>query len=103
MMPDVARIVAQATDRLVAELAALAKGGEPIDLFGRLQLLALDIAAKALFSLDLGAEGPPLRAELQQYADGAGRPTLLDFLLPRWLPSAALVRPLAVPPALDGA
>jgi len=28
-----------------------------------------------------------MRAELQQYADGAGRLTLLDFLLPRLLPS----------------
>ena len=85
MMPDVARTVAQVTDRLVDELTALE--GAPTDLFRRLQLLALDIAAKALFSLDLGAEGPPLRAELQQYSEGAGRPTLLDFLLPRFLPS----------------
>jgi cytochrome P450 len=89
MMPRVAEAAAHATERLVVELAA--SGGEaasgPIDLFGRLQLLALDIAAKALFSLDLGEEGPLLRAELQDYADGIGRPILLDFLLPRGLPS----------------
>lgn len=85
MMPGVAGTVAQACGGLVAELAAL--GGAPTDLFARLQLLALDIAATALFSLDLGREGPQVRAELQHYADGAGQPLLLDFLLPRFLPS----------------
>ena len=85
MMPGVAQVVGHASDRLVAELAAL--DDEPIDLFGRLQLLALDIVATALFSLDLGEEGRLLRAELQEYADGIGRPTLTDFLLPRGLPS----------------
>jgi cytochrome P450 len=85
MMPGVARVAAQACDRLVAELAA--SGDEPVDLFGQLQLLALDIAGAALFSLDLREEGPALRAELQEYADGVGRPTLLDFLLPRGFPT----------------
>jgi cytochrome P450 len=97
MMPGIAHIVAQACDRLIAELAAPTGrpggepggelGGKPIDLFGRLQLLALEIAGTALFSLDLTEEGPALRAELQAYADGVGRPTPLDFLLPRGLPT----------------
>ncbi len=89
MMPRVAETVAYAADRLVAELTTPngEPGGEPIDLFGRLQLLALNIAATALFSLDLGQEAPLLRAELQEYADGVGRPILLDFLLPRGIPS----------------
>jgi cytochrome P450 len=85
MMPAVARTVAEAADRLIAELAP--QEGEAIDLFGRMQLFALDIAARALFSLDLGEEGPALRAMLQDYADGVGRPTLLDFLLPSGLPT----------------
>ena len=101
MMPDVARTVAQATDRLVDELTALE--GAPIDLFRRLQLLALDIAAKALFSLDLGAEGPPLRAELQAIQRG-GRPAdPARFSAAPLPPEPVLVRPPAVPPALDGA
>jgi unspecific monooxygenase len=84
-MPEVAATVALACELLAAELVAL--DNAPINLFARLQLLALDIAARALFSLDLGEEGPLLRAELQQYAEGPGRPILLDFLLPPGLPS----------------
>jgi cytochrome P450 len=86
MMAGVAAHVASACDRLVGELRQGA-GGE-IDLFARLQLLALEIAASALFSLDLRAEGPALRTALQSYATGIGRPTLLDFLLPRGWPTS---------------
>lgn len=84
-MPGVALHVAEACDLLAGELAAL-DGGD-IDLFSRMQLLALEIAAKALFSLDLAAEGPALRAALRGYAEGIGRPSLLDFMLPRGLPT----------------
>src|SRR5258707_12062364 len=48
-MGPVAGHVARACDRLVGELAAL--GGAEIDLFARLQLLALEIAAAALVSI----------------------------------------------------
>ncbi len=85
MMSGVAAHVARACARMIDDLARAA-GGE-IDLFARLQLLALEIAATALFSLDLVAEGPGLRAELQDYATGLGRPGLLDFLLPRGWPT----------------
>ncbi len=85
MMSGVAAHVARACDRLVAELRQGA-GGD-IDLFARLQLLALEIAASALFSLDLAREGPALRAMLQSYAVGIGRPSLIDFLLPRGWPT----------------
>jgi cytochrome P450 len=84
MMPAVAGHAARAADRLVGEAAA---GGADIDLLARLQLLALEVAAAALFSLDIRAAAPALRAELRRYAAGIGRPTLLDFLLPRGLPT----------------
>ena len=85
MMGPVAGHVARACDRLAGELAE-AEGAE-IDLYARLQLLALGIAATSLFSLDLAGHGPELRAELQGYAAGIGRPSLLDFLLPRGWPT----------------
>ncbi len=85
MMPAVAAHAGRAADRLVGDLAAL--GGAELDLFARVQLLALEVAAAALFSLDIRAEGPQLRAALQEYAAGIGRPGLLDFLLPRGLPT----------------
>jgi cytochrome P450 len=65
-------------------LAAL--GGAEINLFARLQLLTLEIAAAALLSLDIADEAPALRAEMRGYAAGIGRPTLLDFMAPRGLP-----------------
>jgi cytochrome P450 len=85
MMSGVAAHVARACDDLVAELGA-AEGCD-IDLFARLQLLALEITAIALFSLDLAGEGPALRDALQGYANGIGRPNLLDFLLPHGWPT----------------
>lgn len=86
MMAGVAAHVARAGDRLVDELRQSGVGGD-VDLFTRLQLLALEIAAAALFSLDLRAEGPALRAQLQSYATRLGRPSLLDFLLPHGWPT----------------
>jgi cytochrome P450 len=85
MMPSVAAHAARACDRLVDELAAASDA--EIDLFARLQLLALEIAAAALFSIDLSREGPALRAALQAYSAELGRPTLLDFLLPHGWPT----------------
>ena len=84
MMGAVAGHVARAADRLAAEVAML--DGAPINLFARLQLLTLEIAAAALLSLDITGEAPALRAEMRGYAAGLGRPTLLDFMTPRGLP-----------------
>ncbi len=85
MMAAVAAQVAGCCDRLVDELAA-GEGGE-YDLFARLQLAALEIAAAALFSIDIAEEGPALRAEMLRYANGIGRPTLSDFMLPHGWPT----------------
>jgi cytochrome P450 len=84
-LPALAGHAGRAADRLVEELTA--RGDAATDLFTRLQLLALEVAAAALFSLDIGAQGPALRAEMQRYADGIGRPQLLDFLLPHGWPT----------------
>jgi cytochrome P450 len=85
-MPAIAEHVAREGDRLIADL--LASRGAPVDLFADLQLTTLKIAAKALFSIEIGDdEGPRLRSELQGYARGIGRPTMLDFLLPRGFPT----------------
>jgi cytochrome P450 len=84
-MGSVAGHVARACDRLVGELAAL--DGAEFDLFARLQLLTLEITGAALFSLDITEDGPALRSAMRCYAGGIGRPTLLDFLLPRGWPT----------------
>jgi cytochrome P450 len=85
MMRGVAEHVGRIGERFVAGLAA--EGGAAIEFVPRLQLLTLEIAATALFSFDIAAEGPALRAEMRRYAEGIGRPTLLDFLLPHGWPA----------------
>ncbi len=83
-MGSIAGHIARGGERMLADLRAA--GGANIDLFAQFQLTTLEIAAAALFSLDLGAEGPEVRAELRDYAAGVGRPTVLDFMLPRGWP-----------------
>jgi cytochrome P450 len=83
-MASLAGHVARGGERLLADLAA-ARGGA-IDLFAQLQLTTLEIAAAALFSFDLAADGKLIRAELLEYAKGPGRATVLDFMLPRGWP-----------------
>lgn len=84
-MGGIATHIARAGDKLVGEIGTL--HGAPTDLFARLQLTTLEIAAAALFSIDLAAEGPDIRTELQHYARGVGRPTVMDFLLPHGWPT----------------
>jgi cytochrome P450 len=84
-LPLLARHVAAAADGLVAELAA--EGDRDIDLGDRMQDLALAIAGRSMFSLETAAFGPQMRELLLGYAERLGRPTLLDILLPRVLPT----------------
>ncbi len=83
-MPNVAAHAARACDRLEERLRG---GGSPVDLLALLQIAALEVVASALFSIDVTATAPALRAEMTRYAIGIGRPTMLDFLLPRGLPT----------------
>jgi cytochrome P450 len=58
---------------------------EPVDLFAVLQHLALEIAGRTMFSLEMRQHGPALREFLIRYNLQLGRPYLLDLLLPvRW-------------------
>jgi cytochrome P450 len=84
-MGAIAFHVARGGERLIDQLAAA--GNNDIDLYAHLQLTTLEIAAAALFSIDLGGDAPPLRVLLQRYARGPGRAALLDFILPRGWPT----------------
>jgi unspecific monooxygenase len=57
------------------------------DLLGWFQELALDVAGRALFSLPMRTLGPHMRRLLDSYGRRFGQPSLLDFLLPVWLPN----------------
>ena len=80
-MPVLARHVVLATEEKEAELARAA-GGRPVNLLQRLQHLALTVAARSMFSLEMAQFGGELRAMLFRYARGYGRPGFLDLLLP---------------------
>ena len=87
-LPLLAGHVARAAGATARRLAAVSV---PVNLLAEMQLLALQIAGTAMFSLNQAepAAGPgvELRALIKDYARHLGRPNLLDFLLPASIPS----------------
>ncbi|MBP1181539.1 cytochrome P450 [Methylobacterium sp. PvR107] len=69
-----------------------ASRGEPVNLLAVMQDLSLAIACTSMFSLEVDAFGPQLRALLLSYADGVGRPRASDFILPPRVPTLTTVR-----------
>ncbi|MFB0487968.1 cytochrome P450 [Methylobacterium sp. OAE515] len=69
-----------------------ASRGEPVNLLGVMQDLSLAVACTSMFSLEVDAFGPQLRALLLSYADGVGRPRASDFILPPRVPTLATLR-----------
>jgi cytochrome P450 len=84
-IPVLTRHVARAAGAAVVRLSAA--GAAPVDLLAVMQFLALDIAAASMFSLEMDRYGAALRRLITDYAARLGRPSLLDFLLPAWVPS----------------
>jgi cytochrome P450 len=80
VMPMLARHNSSATARAIAGLRQQA--AEPIDLLAAMQTLALDIAGRSMFSLEMDQYGAPMRRMLTEYADNYSKPRLLDMLLP---------------------
>ena len=84
-MPMLARHVAQATGTLVGKLSA---ARQPfVDLRTEMQFLALEIAGRSMFSVAMDRQGTALRELIMGYAEHLGRPSLLDLLLPRAIPT----------------
>jgi cytochrome P450 len=86
-VPLVARHVAAATEAAVDRLAAEAAAQRPVDLLRAMQSLTLEIAGAAMFSLEMAQFGVEMRELVLGYGHSLGRPRLLDFLLPLWLPT----------------
>ncbi len=85
VMPMLARHIAAANERAVARLHQ--QVGEPIDLLATMQTLALDIAGRSMFSLEMDQYGALMRRMLTEYAENYSKPHLLDMLLPASIPS----------------
>src|SRR3984893_1259964 len=86
VVPMLARHVARATDETIARLAA-GGGREPVDMLAAVQFLALEIAARSMFSLEMGRYGAALRRLTTQFAARLGRPYFLDLLFPDAIPT----------------
>jgi cytochrome P450 len=68
------------------ELEAAARSG-PVSMLTMLQHLALEIAGRTMFSLQMRMSGPKLREFIARYGQRLGRPYLLDMLMPANWPS----------------
>jgi cytochrome P450 len=53
---------------------------DQLDLFAFVHRLALEIAGRTMFSLDMRERGPALWALVARYGERLGRPDLLDLL-----------------------
>jgi unspecific monooxygenase len=86
VVPMMARHVALATEDTIAKVAALAAHG-PVDILATVQFLALEIAARSMFSLEMRQYGAALRRLIMGFAASLGRPYFLDLMLPAWIPT----------------
>jgi len=86
VVPMIARHVSLATSETIAQLAPVAASW-PIDLLATVQFLALEIAARSMFSLEMHQYGAGLRRLITRFAGSLGRPYFLDLMLPAAIPS----------------
>jgi cytochrome P450 len=86
VMPMLARHIVAVAETHLARLAALAPQG-PIDLLAQVQHLALEVAGRSMFSLEMARFGAPIRAMLAEFAADLSRPHLFDMLLPPAVPT----------------
>src|SRR6266446_5052789 len=86
VVPMMARHVSLATAETIAQIAALAARG-PVDMLATVQFLALEIAARSMFSLEMRQYGAALRRLITRFAGSLGRPYFLDLMLPAAIPT----------------
>jgi cytochrome P450 len=87
VMPMLARHIVSATDQALVRLAA--QVGQPIDLLATMQTLALDIAGRSMFSLEMDQYGAAMRRMLTEFGEKYAQPRMLDMLLPPSIPTPA--------------
>jgi unspecific monooxygenase len=85
VIPMLARHMKAGIDAAIARLRTSA--GTPINLLAEMQSLALDIAGRSMFSLEMARYGESLRAAMNRFAERHAKPHLLDMLLPARIPS----------------
>lgn len=85
VIPLLARHIAGAAAEAVAALHAQSR--QPVDLLAAMQFLALEIAGRSMFSMEMREYGPEMRAQLMRFFERHAHPYLLDLLLPSSIPA----------------
>jgi cytochrome P450 len=85
VMPMLASHIVTSTSRAIGQLAA--KSQQPIDLLAAMQSLALDIAGRSMFSMEMDQYGAAMRRLLTEFGQTYAKPHLLDILLPPSIPT----------------
>jgi hypothetical protein len=57
-----------------------------VDLLEHMHRLAIGVAGRAMFSLDLGEFAQRMRAMLREYGEKLTQPSIFDIMVPVWLP-----------------
>jgi cytochrome P450 len=86
VMSMMARHVALATEETIAQLAQTAERF-PVDILAAVQFLALEIAARSMFSLEMRQHSAALRQLIAAYSERLSRPYFLDLMLPAAVPT----------------
>src|SRR5258706_10203155 len=90
VLPLLAHHIVQVANEAVARLSA--DLSQPIDALAAMQFLALEVAGRSMFSLEMKQHGAELRGLIAWFGQRLGRPYLFDMLLP---PSVPTLRDLA--------
>ncbi len=85
VIPMLARHILAGATETIEGLAYTSPGG--VDLLAAMQLLALEIAGRSMFSLEMSRHGAALRRMIGEFGIDLARPHLFDMLLPAWIPT----------------
>src|SRR3954453_3202871 len=78
VMPLLAAHIARCTETALNALPT----GEPVNLLGVMQALALEIAGQSMFSMETQSLRQELRGLIMEYADHWSQPHMMDMVLP---------------------
>ncbi len=84
-LPMLARHIVACAEEALVQLRAQAS--TQIDLLSAMQYLALEIAGRSMFSLEMRQNGAAMRRLLEEYGRNYARPHLFDLVLPPSIPT----------------
>src|SRR6516165_1615787 len=101
VIPILARHIATVGIETLGRLGA--ESDRPVDLLAAMQFLALEIAGRSMFSLEMGRYGAPMRRMITGFGTKLGRTYLFDMILPAWIPTLRDLKRRRFPRPLDPA